>query len=137
MLREARGGSVTTCVGLCLGPACCITLTRGVRCCAMLSFTSFSVSGPFFGSCYNRQGRKAKNRGSRDSYSNRADTRTQTVRNTGTHNLPLHLMRATIRTNDLSTNEGMWEAHGGGGPWVLWDLESVESSILNSGLKLR
>ena len=36
-------------------------------------------------------------------YSNRAYSRTQTVRNTGTHNLPLHLTRATIRTNDLDT----------------------------------
>ena len=53
--------------------------------------------------CYNRQGRKAKNRRSRDSYSNRAYSRTQTIRNTGTHNLPLHLTRATITTNDLST----------------------------------
>ena len=54
---------------------------------------------------YNRQGRKAKNRRSRDSYSNRAYTRTQTARNTGTHNLPLHLTPATIRTNNLSTLE--------------------------------
>ena len=30
----------------------------------------------------------------------------------------------------------MREAHGGGGPWVLWDLEYVEGSILYSGLKL-
>ena len=52
---------------------------------------------------YKRQGRKAKNRRSRDSYSNRAYSRTQTVRNTGTHNLPLHLTRATIKTNDLDT----------------------------------
>ena len=42
-------------------------------------------------------------RRSRDSYSNRAYSRTQTVRNTGTHNLPLYLTRATIRTNDLDT----------------------------------
>ena len=52
---------------------------------------------------YNRQGRKAKNRRSRDSYSNRPYTRTQTLRNTGTRNLHLHLTRATIRTNDLDT----------------------------------
>ena len=32
---------------------------------------------------YNRQGRQAKNRRSRDSYSNGAYSRTQTVRNTG------------------------------------------------------
>ena len=51
---------------------------------------------------YNRQGRKA-NRRSRDSYSNTAHSRTQTVRNTGTHNLPLYLTRATIRTNDRDT----------------------------------
>ena len=38
---------------------------------------------------YNRQGRKA-NRRSRDSYSNRAYSRTQTVRNTGTHNKRLY-----------------------------------------------
>ena len=54
---------------------------------------------------YNRQGRKA-NRRSRDSYSNRAYSRTQTVRNTGTHNLPLYLTRATIRRNRLSTASG-------------------------------
>ena len=52
---------------------------------------------------YNGQLRKAKNRRSRDSYSNRAHSRTQTVRNTGTQNLPLYLTRATIRTNDLDT----------------------------------
>ena len=52
---------------------------------------------------YNRQGRKAKNRRSRDSYSNRAYSRTQTARNTGTHNLPLYLTRATIGTNDRDT----------------------------------
>ena len=40
--------------------------------------------------CYNRQGRKA-NRRNRDSYSNRVYSRTQTVRNTGTHDLPLYL----------------------------------------------
>ena len=58
---------------------------------------------PSCGSRYNRQGHQAKNRRSRDSYSNTAYTRTQTVRNKGTHNLPLHLTRATIRTNDLCT----------------------------------
>ena len=48
--------------------------------------------------CYNRQGRKAKNRRSRDSYSNRAYTRTQTVHNTGTHNLcPLAISCAALR----------------------------------------
>ena len=52
---------------------------------------------------YNRQRRKAKICRSRDSYSNRAYSRTQTVRNTGTHNLSLYLTPATIRTNDLST----------------------------------
>ena len=46
-------------------------------------------------------GAQSKRR-SRDSYSNRAYSRTQTVRNTGTHNLPLHLMRATFVTNDHS-----------------------------------
>ena len=43
-------------------------------------------------------GAQSKRR-SRDSYSNRAYSRTQTVRNTGTHNLPLYLTRATIRSN--------------------------------------
>ena len=52
---------------------------------------------------YNRQGRKAKDRRSRDHHINRGYTRTQTVRNTGTYNQPLHLTRATIRTNDHST----------------------------------
>ena len=47
-------------------------------------------------------GAQSKRR-SRDSYSNRAYSRTQTVHNTGTHNLPLYLTRATIRTNDLDT----------------------------------
>ena len=47
-------------------------------------------------------GAQSKRR-SRDSYSNRAYSRTQTVRNTGTHNLPRYLTRATIRTNDLDT----------------------------------
>ena len=47
-------------------------------------------------------GAQSKRR-SRDSYSNRAYSRTQTVRNTGTPNLPLYLKRASIRTNDLDT----------------------------------
>ena len=45
-------------------------------------------------------GAQSKRR-SRDNYSNRAYSRTQTVRNTGTHNLPLYLTRPTIRTNDV------------------------------------
>ena len=57
--------------------------------------------------CYNRQGRKAKDRRSRENHSNRGYTRTQTVRNTGTYNQPLHqplhLTRATSVTNDHST----------------------------------
>ena len=57
--------------------------------------------------CYNRQGRKAKERRSRDNHINRGYTRTQTVRNAGTYNQPLHLplhpMRATSVTNDHST----------------------------------
>ena len=47
-------------------------------------------------------GAQSKRR-SRYSYSNRAYSRTQTVRNTRTHNLPLYLKRASIRTNDLDT----------------------------------
>ena len=52
---------------------------------------------------YNRQGRKAEELRSRDNHSNRGYTRTQTVRSAGTFNLPLHLTRATIRTNDHPT----------------------------------
>ena len=59
-----------------------------------------AVVGP---SRYNRQGRKAKERRSRDNHINRGNTRTQKVRNTGTYNQPLHLTRATIVTNDHST----------------------------------
>ena len=59
------------------------------------------------GGCYNRQGRKAKERRSRDNHINRGYTGTQTVRNTGTYNqtlhLPLHLTRATSVTNENST----------------------------------
>ena len=55
---------------------------------------------------YNRQGRKA-NRRSRDSCSNRAYSRTQTVRNTGTHNLPLYLTRATISCKWIGIS-GVW-----------------------------
>ena len=49
--------------------------------------------------CYNRQGRKAKNRRSRDSHSNRAYSRTQTVRNTGTHNQ--EVSTTTIRSTQV------------------------------------
>ena len=70
---------------------------------ALMGKHFFCVCVPTGVSCrYNRQGRKAKNRRSRDSYSNRAYSRTQTIRNTGTHNLPLYLTRATSSTNDLS-----------------------------------
>ena len=37
---------------------------------------------------YNRQGRKAEDRRSRDNHINRGNTRTQTVRTTGTYNQP-------------------------------------------------
>ena len=53
---------------------------------------------------YNRQGRNAKERRSRDNDTNRGNTGTQTVRNTGTYSQPLHLTRATIVTNDHSTS---------------------------------
>ena len=52
--------------------------------------------------CYNRQGRKAKDRRSRD-HTNRGNTGIQTIRSTGTYNQPLHLTPATIVTSDLST----------------------------------
>ena len=52
---------------------------------------------------YNRQGRKAKGRRSRENRINRGNTRTQKVRNAGTYNQPLHLTRATNVTNDHAT----------------------------------
>ena len=65
-------------------PRC--TVRHLPRCTVIMHDT---VLGDCWCSCYNRQGRKA-NRRSRDSYSNRAYSRTQTVRNTGTHNKRLY-----------------------------------------------
>ena len=72
---------------------------------SLQSTTGFSIAVHiiYCNSRYNRQGRKAKDRKSRDSHSNRGYTRTQTARNTGTYNLPLHPTRATVR-NDHCTS---------------------------------
>ena len=63
---------------------------------------------------YKRQWRKAKNRRSRDSYSNRAYSRTQTVRDTGTHNLPLHhgLCYKALQTNVVTSEAEVNSSQG-------------------------